>query len=165
MKRVVLSIFCFFLCSSLSWSQTWKLTPTMTAKMSNNWLTISTTAASEAMPNFTRDNPAPWKSVRSNFGLRIVGNITSVGNYAFAGCKNLTTISFIEKNVEKNYMENSNYLTSIGEGAFDGCVILVSGLEFPNSLTSIGNYAFRGCTSVKFFYLPSSLTSDRKSVV
>lgn len=141
----------------------------MTAKLDqSSWLDISSTAASEAMPNFTQKNPGPWKSIRSNFGLRIVGNITSIGNYAFAGCEHLTTIDFI-KTPDANaqtikgftVVENSNCLTSIGEGAFEGCVKLGigDGFFFPQSLTSIGNYAFRGCISLKNFLMRSSLSS------
>lgn len=162
MRRLVFLIYSIFLCSALGWGQTWELTPTMSAQMSNGWLTISSTAASESIPNFTREKPGPWKSLRSNFGLRIVGNIISIGNYAFADCEYLTTISFVKTRVEgKNYWESSNNLTSIGEGAFGGCVNLGigDGFRFPDTLTSIGNYAFRGCTSFKNFRLTSSLTS------
>ena len=168
MKRIIF-ICAIFVCSTLSWGQTWELSKTMTAKlMPDGWLIISSTAPSEAMPNFTPKNPGPWKSIHSNFGVNIVGNITSIGNYAFADCEYLTVLEFI-KTPDANaqtvkgitLVEDSNCLTSIGEGAFDGCVQLGigAGFFFPESLKSIGNYAFRGCISLQDFLMRPSLTS------
>ena len=162
----------FSLCSLLSWGQTWNLTSTMKAKLGDSgWLAIWTTAPSEAMPNFSRNKPAPWKSPHKNFGVRIVGNITSIGNYAFANCENLTVIEFIsDKTSVVNGMtvsENSHSLKSIGDGAFEGCTKLGSGnsifgVELPDSLKLIGNYAFRGCAGLKSIYIPKSVTSIGK---
>ena len=169
-KRIIF-ICAILLYSTLSWGQSWKLTKTMNAKLlPNSWLIISSTAPSEAMPNFTRKNPGPWKSIRSNFGVHIVGNITSIGNYAFAGCEHLTVIDFVktpDPNAQKvqgfTVIEDSNCLTSIGEGAFEGCVNFGlkgygASINFPSSLSSIGNYAFRGCTNLRFISLPPSVT-------
>ena len=151
-----------------SWGQQrqkWNLSPTMTAELSSNgWLIISSTADSEAMPNFTRENPGPWKSINRNFGVRIVDNITSIGNYAFAGCEYVTSVQFDltpDANAPKVggfiVVENSNFLLSIGEGAFEGCTF--KDFSFPKSLTSIGNYAFKDCKNLKFLHFPVSLTS------
>lgn len=83
--------------------------------------------------------------------------ITSIGNYAFADCDNLTSANF------------SN-CTTIGSSAFYGCSNLTS-ISFPNC-TTIGSYAFGYCShliSVDFpnctiinsnaFYSCSHLTS------
>ena len=72
-------------------------------------------------------------------------------------------------------------VTSIGEGAFDGCSGLTSvnipgsvtnigdwafgfcsgltSVNIPNSVTSIGDYAFAGCTELKSINIPDSVTS------
>ncbi len=46
---------------------------------------------------------------------------------------------------------------SIGDYAFDGCVVLESAL-LPDSVTSIGSYAFYGCTSLTSVNIPNSVT-------
>lgn len=71
--------------------------------------------------------------------------VTSIGNYAFRGCKNLKSISI-----------SSNVKTIKGD-AFSGCTMLES-VSIPSSLTAIGNRAFSGCTSLTSIKLPSSLT-------
>lgn len=67
-----------------------------------------------------------------------------IGNRAFEGCVNLTSISI------------PNSVTRIGNEAFYGCENLAS-ITIPNSVTSIGDGAFSGCnfTSVS---IPSSVT-------
>ena len=70
-------------------------------------------------------------------------SVTSIGNYAFTDCSKLTTAEF-------------PLLTSISGYAFDDCSRLTS-VEFP-LLTSISNYAFRNCyrlTSAEFSLLRS----------
>ncbi len=57
--------------------------------------------------------------------------VTCIGDYAFSGCSNLTSISI------------PNSVTSIGECAFWGCSSLTS-ISIPDSVTSIGGNAFSG---------------------
>ena len=49
-------------------------------------------------------------------------------------------------------------MTSIGDGAFQGCTGLAS-IEIPSSVTSIGDGAFQGCTGLTSIEIPSTLTS------
>ena len=63
-------------------------------------------------------------------------SVTSIGYYAFKGCKTLTNIT-IPRSV-----------TSIGKEAFKDCESLTS-ITIPKSVTSIGVNAFIGCTSLK----------------
>ena len=85
-------------------------------------------------------------------------SITSLGDYPFYGCGELTSIKF------------PNTLESIGESAFEDCEKLTSidlsktsiktidenvfyrcaltSVNFPNTLASIGESAFSGCTSL-----------------
>ena len=62
-------------------------------------------------------------------------SVTSIGNYAFAGCKGLTSVTI-------RYS-----VTSIGDGAFSGCSGLTS-VTIPNSVTTIGDGAFSGCSGL-----------------
>lgn len=43
-----------------------------------------------------------------------------------------------------------NYVTHIGDYAFDGCSSLTS-IVIPSSVTSIGEYAFRGCSNLTIY--------------
>jgi hypothetical protein len=52
----------------------------------------------------------------------------------------------------------SNTVTSIGKGAFDGCISLAS-IVIPNSVTNIGEGAFRGCTSLASIVDSNSVTT------
>ena len=65
----------------------------------------------------------------------IPNSVTSIGNSAFYGCSELTSI------------EIPNSVTSIGDSAFSECYSLTS-IEIPNSVSSIGNSAFSSCYSL-----------------
>jgi len=79
-------------------------------------------------------------------GITIPNSVTSIGHGAFQNCRSLTSITI------------PNSVTSIGEGAFDYCTGLTS-IMIPNSVTSIGNYAFYRCTSLTSITIPNSVTS------
>ncbi len=65
----------------------------------------------------------------------IPNSVTSIGDYAFAGCSGLTSVTI------------PNNITSIDEYAFYGCTGLAS-LTIPASVTSIATYAFANCTGL-----------------
>ena len=70
--------------------------------------------------------------------------------------KNKTTlIAYIAR--EKNYTI-PNSVTTIGEGAFNGCYSLTS-INIPNSVTTIGKLAFCGCSSLTNINIPNSVTN------
>ena len=133
-------IFCVFLtlCVSLSWGQTWNLTPTMTATLSQaGVLTISTTATSEAMPS-TMDPPVMsnlywYADGKENDILSVVieDKVTTIGGGMFLGCTNLASVTI------------PNSVTGIGFSAFQGCKI--TSLTIPKSVTNIGPAALLLC--------------------
>jgi hypothetical protein len=76
----------------------------------------------------------------------IPAGVTSIGDYAFAGCFNLTGITI------------SNGVTNIGVDAFYNCTGLTS-VTLPNSVTNIKSDAFGSCTRLASVTLPGSITS------
>ena len=78
--------------------------------------------------------------------ITIPSSVTSIGDYAFYSCKNLTSITI------------PNSVTNIGSGVFGDCTGLTS-ITIPNSVTSIGNSAFSGCTKLTSVTIPNSVTN------
>lgn len=78
--------------------------------------------------------------------------VISIGNYAFCGCgsnKSHWTVYDVYR------ISLANSVTSIGEGAFQGCTEMTQ-VVLSESLTSIPKYAFRSC------YVIESITIPRK---
>ena len=76
----------------------------------------------------------------------IPDSVTSIGAYAFYGCKGLTSITIPDS------------VTSIGSDAFRGCTSLTS-IIIPDSVTSIGSSAFEGCTGLTSITILDGVTS------
>jgi hypothetical protein len=126
--------------SGTTGSCTWTLTGT-----SNNYtLTISGTGS---MENYSYGSYAPWFSYRYSIKtLTIEQGVTSIGDMAFDGCSELTSVTI------------PNSVTSIGSSAFSGCSGLIS-VDIPNSVTSIGDWAFSRCSGLTSVDIPNSVTS------
>lgn len=77
---------------------------------------------------------------------QIPDGVTKIGNDAFWGCKNLTSVT-MPKGV-----------TSIGRYAFGRCENL-SGFTIPEGVKSIGKYAFYECDSLPEVTIPDSVKS------
>jgi hypothetical protein len=102
---------------------------------------------------------------------KIPDTVTSIGDWAFAGCSALETIvipasvtsigkgAFSECTSLKSIIfEDGSKLTSIGDYAFNDCSALTS-ITLPEGLESIGIFSFNGCTSLASFKTPSTLKS------
>ena len=78
--------------------------------------------------------------------ITIPNSVTSIGDRAFRNCSSLTSVAI------------PNSVTSIGERAFGDCSALTS-VTIGNSVTSIGHYAFEYCRSLTSVIIPNSVTS------
>ena len=72
-------------------------------------------------------------------------SVTSIGDYAFRGCSDLTSLTI------------GNSVTSIGDWAFDECWGLTGPLTIPNSVTNIGEHAFYNCSGLTSLTIPNSV--------
>jgi len=74
-------------------------------------------------------------------------SLTSIDDFAFYYCPNLTTISI------------PNLVTSIGQYAFGRCGLTEVVFVINSSCTNIGAYAFYDCSSLTTITIPASVTS------
>ena len=138
-----------------------------------NWLLYNdgrlVISGSGAMLDYTSSSDAPWGSRRSQIKKVIIGiGITSVGNHAFDGCTELTsvTIPASVKSIGSFAFNGCSALTAvtipyavtnIGTYAFDGCAALTS-VIIPDGVKDIRNYMFNGCAALKSVTIPASVT-------
>ena len=101
--------------------------------------------------------------------MSIGNSVTSIGEWAFAGCSGLTSVeipnsvTYIGDNAFYSCsgltsVSIGNSVTSIGEGTFYECSSLTS-VVIPNSVISIGKNAFYGCSGLTSVVIPNSVTS------
>jgi hypothetical protein len=104
-----------------------------------------TLSGSGAIPNYDHEE-SPWNDFRGKITAIRVGNgVTRIGENAFAGCNNLTSIAL------------PHSLKGLGAWAFAGCSSLPA-MTLPNSVKGIGRRAFSGCRSLTSIALPDSVT-------
>ncbi|MBE5807275.1 MAG: leucine-rich repeat domain-containing protein [Clostridiales bacterium] len=87
-----------------------------------------------------------YPRVFASDSYEIPQGIKAVGDDAFWGCSNLTSVTI------------PNSVTSIGEESFCMCESL-SLVTIPDSVTSIGGWAFYHCSSLTSVTIPNSVTS------
>ncbi len=83
---------------------------------------------------------------RSLESITIPDSVTSIDDWAFAGCRSLESITIPDS------------VMSIGDDAFQYCTSL-SSITIPDGVTSVGSYAFLNCTSLVSVTIPDSVTS------
>lgn len=115
---------------------TWELT-------NDGILTISGTGA---MTNWKWDDTeAPWYSYRESILSVIVEDgVTTIGNVAFQGCRNMKTITLPDS------------VTSLGARAFWGCNSLTD-VEIPDEQDNIYAFTFSGCSSLTDILIPNGI--------
>lgn len=98
--------------------------------------------------NLLKDNQVVKKFVMQS-------NITSIGNYAFQNCKNLSTIT-IGENTTNIYTDTFINCLSIGACSFEGCVGLTE-VILANDVQNIGWRSFAFCENIKKVVLGNNL--------
>lgn len=76
--------------------------------------------------------------------ITIPEGVTSIGDYAFYNCENLSGV-LIHKS-----------LINIGSGAFSNCKNLIK-INIPNSVVSIGAYSFKECRGLERIIIPKTV--------
>lgn len=98
--------------------------------------------------------PSPLGQILKDCGkkvaLKLSGAITVIGEHAFSGCMELTSITM------------PYGITEISWAAFLNCTGLTN-VTIPNSVTAIGKSAFFGCTKLTEVHLPASLNEIREN--
>ena len=107
--------------------------------------------------------------------IKFPKTISYIGISAFENCKNLKSVSGLEKCSDLKTIESKvfsgcyrlrtinlpNNITSIGNCAFEFCRNLRK-LSIPNSVSYIGENAFSNCQSIKNFTIPQGVTRIEK---
>ncbi len=80
--------------------------------------------------------------------LNIGGNLSGIGDYAFYGCTNMSSIT------------TGNGLNTLGNHAFDNCRNMKNvNIPLACNLITIGAYCFKNCQALQTFTLPTSVTT------
>ena len=83
--------------------------------------------------------------------ISIPNSVTSIGDYAFAECKELTSITI------------PNSVINIGKYAFSNCKSLIT-VNIPNSVGYIGDCAFEQCKGLTSISIPNLITRIERGV-
>jgi uncharacterized repeat protein (TIGR02543 family) len=91
--------------------------------------------------NFTSVGQYAFSQCINLTSCNLPDSVTSIGNYAFSGCAKLGTDSSAPFTIPKN-------LTTLGSGAFNGCTGLTE-VEIPEGVKTIGDKAFQNDTGLE----------------
>lgn len=113
-------------------------------------------------------SPVPWKDYKETItSISIANGITTIGIFAFDGCRCLQSVKFgtgLKTIKERAFSDNLSLTTlslnkglkEIGDNAFAGCRF--ESISLPDSLTTIGKYSFCG-TSITSLIIPKNVTA------
>ena len=79
-----------------------------------------------------------------------LSNVTTIGDYAFSDCSNLTTVDL------------SN-VTTIGESAFENCNGFTE-IVIPESVNSLGYTVFNGCSNLKKLQILAPIPVEQSTI-
>ena len=107
-----------------------------------------------------------------NKDFTVPEDVTSIGGYAFSGCKNLTRVSLPSSVTDIGvyafeYCESLETVTmsenagSIGKGTFSNCKKLAN-ITIPSGVTGIGDYTFEYCESLETVTMSENVKSIGK---
>lgn len=106
---------------------------------------ILTIFGSGPMEDYSTSSKIPWHDFTDSIKQVVVEEgVTTITDYAFYGCKNLSNVKLPES------------LISIGKDAFSTCNKLET-INIPSAITIIPNWCFYGCSSLKKIDLPEKL--------
>ena len=98
------------------------------------------------MEDYTEPEQVPWNALIQEIKTVVIRNgITTVGDYAFAGCSSLQEVT-LPGSVE-----------IVGVFSFKGCTGLKE-IVIPEGVRVLASKAFQFCSALKKVYLPSTLT-------
>ena len=144
-KNLIFLLFCLFSFSAIHAENKWESEPDGTEWYLSVDGTLTVSKEGD-MPNYD-EGETPWDFQRDDIKKIVIKKgVTRIGDLAFGGCKNLTSV------------EIPNSVTSIGVRAFVECINLPS-IEIPNSVTSIEEQAFSRCDALTSIEIPNSVTS------
>ena len=101
---------------------------------------------SGVMSGYENASAVPWRGYADRITAVTIGEeITSIGNYAFAECRNLASLSL------------PSTLSQVGSYAFDHCSSLKS-IGIPNGVTVIADHCFQSCERLSAVTIPVSVS-------
>ena len=106
---------------------------------SNGTMTISGTGAMKA---YARVSDRPWRGRSADIITVVIGSeVTKIGSYAFAGCKNLKTVNL----PENGKLEEIGYCAFGDRTVSDIGAPIITEITIPASVKVIDAYAFMEC--------------------
>lgn len=155
MLSLVLVLSTFFAFDFADAAATTKGGDNITYTLSNGVLTLTGTGEMydfRATNTLTNKKP-PWQDKNDSITKVIVGEgITTIGDYSFYKCVNLTTVQ-LPSTITSIHGSGTE---SLSYGAFQGCTSLTK-INLPEGLKQIQYCAFKGCTNLANITFPSTL--------
>ena len=139
----------------------------LTWELEGGLLTIT---GSGDMTDYTDSSLAPWyERAKEIKAVSLPSGLTSIGDFAFYDCSNLTSISISAGVADIGQyafaqctgllqIDFGTGVQAIGEGAFQCCETLTA-VYFPASLTVIGEKAFYRCYGLREITIPTTVTN------